>query len=167
MSAQPLTLVEILAVVSAATALVAVIVGPISAYYIAKKQITASVISANRQAWINELRDHLAQVHSILFRLPMTLKTPVATTVVTAPGQFAGLRDAIEEATLIRAKIVLMLNPKEQAHKDLAEALDAALSVASAAASQDSASALTSSFVRVAAISARSPWRRSSGRLPW
>ncbi len=127
------------AIISAATALIAVVVAPISAYLIAKRQITATVVSTNRQAWINQLRDHLSQLHSLLFRLPMALKSPGG---ILTGQQVSGLFDrynaALDEAALLRAKIVLMLNPKEPPHIDLAQLLDKALSAASAAALTES-----------------------------
>jgi ABC-type transport system involved in cytochrome bd biosynthesis fused ATPase/permease subunit len=48
--------------ISAITALVAVIVSPIISIYIAKRQVHASVVSANRQKWIDSLRDQLADL---------------------------------------------------------------------------------------------------------
>ena len=41
----------------ALTALVAVIISPIISIYVVRKQFRASVISPNRQNWINEFRN--------------------------------------------------------------------------------------------------------------
>ena len=46
--------------ISAITALVAVIIGPIISWYIAKRQIIASTVTISRQQWINTLRDAIA-----------------------------------------------------------------------------------------------------------
>ena len=133
------SIASLTAIISAATALVAVVVGPVSAYLIAKRQITATVVSANRQAWINQLRDHVAHLHSLLFRLPMALKSPGG---ILTHQQVGGLFDrysaALDEAALLRAEIVLMLNPKEQAHIELTELLDRALTAASDASLSES-----------------------------
>ena len=51
---------ELISLLSALVALVAVIVGPIVTWRIAKRQIQASVVSANRQNWINDLREAVA-----------------------------------------------------------------------------------------------------------
>lgn len=59
------------AVVSAITALVAVIVGPLASIFVAKNQINASVVSSNRQVWINRLRDELATLVGIVHHLPL------------------------------------------------------------------------------------------------
>jgi len=59
----------LISLVSAATALVASVVGPLVTLAVARRQFNATVISANRQKWIEALRDllsHLAQ--SILKR---------------------------------------------------------------------------------------------------
>lgn len=58
------------AVVSAITAIVAVIVGPLVSIFVAKNQINASVVSTNRQTWINRLRDELATLVGIVHHLP-------------------------------------------------------------------------------------------------
>src|SRR6266566_8149872 len=98
------------AIISAATALIAVVVAPISAYLIAKRQITATVVSTNRQAWINQLRDHLSQLHSLLFRLPMAFKSPGGIlTTQQVSDIFDRYNSALNEAALLRAKVVLML----------------------------------------------------------
>jgi hypothetical protein len=46
--------------VVAVIALVAVFVGPFVSILVARRQIKASLVSANRQAWIKELRSTLA-----------------------------------------------------------------------------------------------------------
>ena len=45
----------LISLVSALTALVASVVGPIVTVAVAKRQITASVVSSNRHRWISEL----------------------------------------------------------------------------------------------------------------
>lgn len=101
--------------ISAVTALVAVVVSPIISIYIAKRQIHASIVSANRQKWIDSLRDHL-------------------TDLITAM-RFLGLHrnlDHIEEMefierfqhlVLLETKINLLLNPHEADHKKLTETI--------------------------------------------
>jgi len=42
-------------IITTSTALVAVIVGPFVTMRVARRQIKASVVSANQQAWINAL----------------------------------------------------------------------------------------------------------------
>jgi hypothetical protein len=57
-----------ISLVSACTALVASIVGPMVTLSVAKRQINASVLSANRQRWIESLRDLVAELISLMDR---------------------------------------------------------------------------------------------------
>jgi len=56
----------LISLVSACTALVASIVGPLVTLTVAKRQINANVLSANRQKWIENLREALAELISLL-----------------------------------------------------------------------------------------------------
>jgi hypothetical protein len=65
-SANPAALSAITALATALTALAAVIISPIITYRTARNQIRATLVSANRQAWINGLRDELAELFELL-----------------------------------------------------------------------------------------------------
>jgi hypothetical protein len=52
----------VVSLASAATALVAVFVGPIVSYRVAARQINAEVISKSRQKWLEELRTLVAEL---------------------------------------------------------------------------------------------------------
>ena len=56
----------LLSLVSACTALVASIAGPLVTLSVSRRQFSASVLSANRQKWIETLRDQLAEVISLI-----------------------------------------------------------------------------------------------------
>jgi hypothetical protein len=56
----------LISLVSACTALVASVVGPVVTLAVAKRQFNANVLSANRQKWIETLRDMLAELISLL-----------------------------------------------------------------------------------------------------
>ena len=58
--------VSIVSLISALTALVASIVSPFVTIQTAKRQINASVISANRTRWLESLREQLATLVSEL-----------------------------------------------------------------------------------------------------
>lgn len=51
-------------VISAGTAMVASVLGPIVTLAVAKRQFNANVLSANRQRWLETLRDTLAELAS-------------------------------------------------------------------------------------------------------
>ena len=53
-----------ISIIAAFTALVAVIVGPIVSFKIAKRQISASTVTISRQHWINDLRDAIADFNA-------------------------------------------------------------------------------------------------------
>lgn len=104
--------------VSAVTALVAVIVGPVVTFIVAKKQINASVVSGNRQVWINRLRDELAALIAIVNHLP----------AAHANGSI-NTDDAIQEygRFLEKAQVVkLLINPKEDDHQELVNLVNSA-----------------------------------------
>ena len=56
----------LLSLISACTALVASIAGPFVTLIVAKRNFNATVLSANRQKWIESLRDMLAELISLL-----------------------------------------------------------------------------------------------------
>ncbi len=106
------------AVVSAVTALVAVIVGPLVSIFVAKNQINASVVSANRQTWINRLRDELATLVGIVHHLPSAHAngSVSADAAITEYGRF------VEKFQVIK----LLINPKETDHQELIRLIESA-----------------------------------------
>ena len=92
-------------------ALAAVIVGPAIQLWIAKRQIRATVLSANRQSWINNLRDQLAE----FIALASSLKADSATHVLSAEKRI----ETVERVNHLAAKIRLLLNAQEEDHNHL------------------------------------------------
>jgi len=118
-----------LSFISAGTALVASIIGPIVTLLVAKRQFGASVLSANRQKWIEALREALAELVSLL-----------VTALVVRAGwkgewddgrgpvrQNPDLLDKLERMVLAQSKIRLLINPTEADHQLLLAAIDTAL----------------------------------------
>lgn len=56
---------QTVAIISAVTALFAVLLGPLVSIWAAQRQSRVAVLSANRQAWINALRDLISEYISI------------------------------------------------------------------------------------------------------
>jgi hypothetical protein len=118
----------LISLISACTALVASIVGPMVTLAVAKRQINANVLSANRQKWIEAVRDMIAELISLL----------VAAVVVKAKWQARwdqgrgplnedpAMLSKLERIVLARSKIHLLLNPTEADHQHLREAIEAA-----------------------------------------
>ena len=98
---------------SLVVAALAVLVGPLISWRIARRQLASSLEVANkqiiapmRQAWINNLRDLLAELTSSALHYHV-----------------AGFEERTDEEyrrlTLLEHKIALMLNPLEEDHKRL------------------------------------------------
>ena len=112
----------------ACTALVASIAGPFVTLFVARRQFNANVLSANRQKWIENLRDALAEFIALL----------VAAIVVKAnwkedwrEGRAAlaanpALLHEVERMVLSQSKIRLLINPTEADHVKLYQLIDAA-----------------------------------------
>jgi hypothetical protein len=110
---------NITAVAAILTALAAVIVSPFVTYLTTRKQIRANLISANRQAWIDKLRDELAELFDLL-----------TWQFLQRPGTFSGeegLKYESEKRSRIRLlknKVRLRLNPLEPDSQALLKSLD-------------------------------------------
>lgn len=106
------------ALVSAITALVAIIIGPLVSICIAKNQINASVISTNRQVWINRLRDELATLVGMVHHLPSAHANDSVSTndAIAEYGKF------VEKFQVIK----LLINPNEADHQELVRLIECA-----------------------------------------
>lgn len=103
-------------ILSTVTAILAVIIGPIAGYATAQRQIMATTISTNRQAWINDLRERIAEFISVLVEFGFQF----------GEKDIQSFRQALSRVVFLRGKILLMLNPNEEDHKLLAEKLNSA-----------------------------------------
>lgn len=114
--------------VSALTALVASIVGPFVTLSFARRQFNATVLSANRQRWIESLRDTLAELISLLVSA-LIVRSTWKSNWDKGRGPLredAVLRDKLERIVLAQSRICLLLNPAEADHQQLYRALDTA-----------------------------------------
>jgi len=115
-----------LTLISACTALAASVAGPGVSLMIARRQINANLVSANRQRWIETLRDLVAEMISLLktgayVKLALSRKeesfTPSAPTLL----------EKVERLMLVKNKIRLLINPTEADHRALLGAIETAL----------------------------------------
>jgi hypothetical protein len=112
---------QVVSLVSASTALVASIAGPLATLRVARRQFGATVLAAGRQKWIDQLRDLLADLMSQLAGLSV-IKSGWT-------GEWNGglgpvhadpsLVARVERLVLVRWKIRLMLNLNEADHEEL------------------------------------------------
>lgn len=97
---------DIVAVVSAVTALCAVLLGPLVSLWAANKQARISLRSNNRQAWINSLRQVLADFSS-------------TARVVALAREFEDKYARSEKLFFLEEQMKLLLNPSEEDHRKL------------------------------------------------
>jgi len=119
----------LIGLVSACTALVASIVGPIVTLTVAKRQFNATVLSANRQKWIESLRDTLAELLALLVAA-IVVKSNWRDKWERGRGVLRAdpaLLEKVEHLVLAQSKIRLLLNPTEEDHQRLDQAIDTAL----------------------------------------
>ncbi|OQV43413.1 hypothetical protein BZ160_04645 [Pantoea vagans] len=98
----------------------------------AKEQLTAQYISANRQLWINDLRETVARFISIannIFNLQVLVtneyKKGALKDEVVYKEMYKEISHDKSELTFHKSKIRLLLNPDEQESKDLIDKLNA------------------------------------------
>lgn len=110
-------------VISAATALVAVIMSPLVSWIIAERQINASNVSSKRQVWIDELRRDVAEALTLISRIQELMRPSPELNRDEHLDVFDRRMEAELRATELLIRIKLRLNPNERVHKDLEEAL--------------------------------------------
>ena len=97
--------------ISLLIALSAVLVGPFVSWKIAKKQISAQVISSNRQQWINDLRDTISK----FLRDAKSIKAGYSGTALTTAEAFS----RYEIMVLNLHRMELLVNPNKSDHAEL------------------------------------------------
>ena len=118
----------VLGLVSASTALVASIIGPVVTLTVAKRQFSATVLSGNRQKWIEALRDDLAELLALL-ATGSVVKSKWKDKWQEGRGALTAepaLLDKFERIVLVQARIQLLINPADADHQRLSEAIEAA-----------------------------------------
>ena len=118
----------LLSLISACTALVASIAGPFVTLIVAKRNFSATVLSANRQKWIESVRDMLAELISLLIAA-LVLKAKWKGKWDRGRGALVAepvLLDKLQRLVLAQTKIRLLLNPSEPDHQHLYHAIDTA-----------------------------------------
>ncbi len=116
-------------------ALAAIIVGSLTTWIvtisqnntstaIAKQQITASVISANRQTWIDSLRNEVSEYIALCDKMKVEYaEAPSDQTGLDAFHKKIVEGSTFYKATELRTRITLRLNPNESDHHKLIDLL--------------------------------------------
>ncbi len=109
---------DTVAILTALTALAAVVFAPLISIYVTNKQINASTVSANRQAWINQLRNELAALITIIRHVPSAYHADTLS-VGEAIGKHGEMTNRVEV-------VKLLINPGETNHKELVRLIESA-----------------------------------------
>jgi hypothetical protein len=118
-----------LTLVSACTALVASIAGPLATLRVSRRQFDATVLSSSRRKWIDALRNLLAELMSQLAGLSVlksgwTGEWDHGLRLLKADPSLVA---KVERVVLVRWKIRLMLNLNEADHRELDRLIAAAV----------------------------------------
>ncbi len=117
-----------ISLVSACTALVASIAGPLVTLAVARRQFNANVLSANRQKWIETFRDLPAELISLLVSV-LAVKTGWKDQWNKGLGPVTSdpaLLVKLERIVLVQWKIRLLINPTEADHQELYRTIEMA-----------------------------------------
>ena len=115
MTISSMTVEDLTKIITAATALVAVIVGPLLQWRIARRQ-TADNISAKRQNWIDELRKDCAAFLQVSAKLEELRRPNPHSSPEDQKQTFNERAEANAKANELRIRIWLRLNPNEADH---------------------------------------------------
>src|SRR5258705_4373335 len=103
----------VVSLVSASTALVASIIGPIVTLTVARRQYNATVVSASRQRWIETLRDTLAELIALI-RAALVVKSNWKDKWDHGRGPLnanPAILEKFEHIVLAQSKIGLLISP--------------------------------------------------------
>jgi hypothetical protein len=109
--------------VAACSALVSAAAGPLASVAVASRQARVTLISGNRERWVEALRDSIADYVAIAL-------SAAALQEARHEAPVAALRDdpqlwhVVEGLTRARTRVLLMLNPVEAGHLELGAAID-------------------------------------------
>jgi len=117
---------SVISFVASCTALVASVFGPLVTLAVARRQFNATVLSANRQRWIDSLRDSIAEFISLLVTA-VVVKAKWKEKWDRGRGLLAAepaLLEKMARMVFVQSKIRLLMNPTEADHQQLFAALD-------------------------------------------
>src|SRR5215471_18001955 len=113
-----------IAFVTAITALTAAVVSPLVSLFVARMQFRAVVVSNNRERWIEALRDAVSEYVALLLTASM-VKQATEGDLVRKVAEQEDLRKIVERIVMMKSKIMLMINPRDQQYAELCEKVEA------------------------------------------
>jgi hypothetical protein len=114
-----------IAFITASTALVAGVAGPVVSLVVARQQTRASVISHNRERWAETLRDLVAEYVALLLSAAH-MRQALPPDISAALRADHALLTHVERVALTKNKILLIINPVKSDHGELSRTIDAA-----------------------------------------
>ena len=129
-------LASVVGVISAATALMASIAGPLVTLHVGRSQVRAAVLSANRQRWIDGFRELISEFCSqaaVAVQLREKLVRDGKFHLSTEPEVLRQFERLVFTATKIR----LMINPLEDDHRELLTLMEGLLTTLRTASPSD------------------------------
>lgn len=117
-----------ISLITATTALVASIMGPIVTLTVARRQFRANVISTNRQKWIDTFRARVSELLSLMNAAQLIKRHATdAWRGGVGPAASLGVADKFEKAFMALAEVRLLTSAADPEHQRLNDQLAAAL----------------------------------------
>lgn len=104
--------------ISAGSALFGVLIGSACSYFISRQQLRATVLSGNRQKWINTLRDCIAEFQTKA-KIAIVEADLAYHQQTSAAANVRNHDEAMKTMRLLANKIALLINPEEKDHAEL------------------------------------------------
>lgn len=149
--------------ISAFTALVASIAGPFVTLYVARTQMRVTVRSANRQRWIEEFRELIAQLCSEIAVAAQNREAMIKEGRIVIAGE-RDLLGNFGKLVYTANKIRLMIDPLDRDHQNLLASIDALLALFRTGPEgqvlQASGQAFAQEIVRLTVAIVRREWMR-------
>ncbi len=112
-----ITIEQLNIIVPAITTIAGATIGAAISYLVGRQQFQANVISANRQVWINTLRDTISEYQSCVSVLSIHMAKQNIEEVIHSTE----FRERVARVEFLRSKIRLLINPNEADHLKLVE----------------------------------------------
>lgn len=117
-----------ISLITATTALVASVMGPLVTLTVARRQFRANVIATNRQKWIDTFRDRVSELLSLMNAAQLIKRHSAdAWRGGVGPAASLGVTDKFEKAFMALSEVRLLTNDSDPEHQRLNDALAAAL----------------------------------------
>ena len=114
--------------ITAMTALVASVMGPLVTLTVARRRFQANVIATNRQKWIDTFRDRVSELLSLMNAAQLMKRHSVhAWRGGVGVAESSGVADKFEKAFMALSEVRLLTNASDPEHQRLNAALAAAL----------------------------------------